>query len=152
MNMHNRMVCHNWRGNVDLQIILDQNAAVNYKVKYATKSEKVGKTLKQIYNDVISNCTNDDNPSSKIRSLMIHLVAGNRDIGKCEVSRLLFSDPLHHSSFTCVTQSSEIYSRQINVNQLNNNSASALKISMIDLYRTRNPIIFKFLIWIKSLI
>jgi hypothetical protein len=38
---------------------------------------------------------------------MIHLIAGNRDIGQCEVSRLLFSDPF------------------------------ATKKSMIDFYRTR---------------
>jgi hypothetical protein len=33
-------MCHNWRGNVDLQIILDHQAAIDYMVKYATKSEK----------------------------------------------------------------------------------------------------------------
>ena len=33
MNIHNRLVAHNWRGNVDMQIILDQQAAINYMVK-----------------------------------------------------------------------------------------------------------------------
>ena len=137
MNMHNRSICHCWRGNVDLQIILDQNAAVNYMVKYATKSEKTGKTLKQIYKDIISPCTENDNANSKIRSLMIHSVAGNRDIGQCEVSRLLFSDPLYHSTFTYVIQSSDIYCREINLIELNNDQAIATKPSMIDFYRHR---------------
>ena len=37
MNIHNRIVAHNWRGNVDMQIILDQQACINYMVKYVTK-------------------------------------------------------------------------------------------------------------------
>ena len=37
MNSHNRLTAHNWRGNVDMQIILDQQAAINYMVKYVTK-------------------------------------------------------------------------------------------------------------------
>jgi hypothetical protein len=137
LNMHNRAICHNWRGNVDLQIILDKSAAINYMVKYATKSEKTGKPLQQIYKDVIAPCVEDENPRTKIRSLMIHLIAGNRDIGQCEVSRLLFSDPLYHSTFNYVNQSSDLYNREINVNAINNDSASATKKSMIDFYRTR---------------
>jgi hypothetical protein len=26
MNMHNRIICHNWRANVDMQIILDRRS------------------------------------------------------------------------------------------------------------------------------
>ncbi len=39
MNVHNRIVAQNWRGNVDMQIILDQQAAINYMVKYVTKGK-----------------------------------------------------------------------------------------------------------------
>ena len=59
---------------------------------------------------------------------MIHLIAGNRDLRQCEVSRLLFSDPLYHSTFTCVMQSSDLYNKEININEINNDSASATKI------------------------
>jgi hypothetical protein len=78
---------------------------------------------------------------------MIHLIAGNRDIGQCEVSRLLFSDPLYHSTFNYVNQSSDLYNREINVNAINNDSASATKKSMIDFYRTRkkNPFLIPHL-------
>jgi hypothetical protein len=41
MNVHNRIVAQNWRGNVDMQIILDQQAAINYMVKYVTKGNKL---------------------------------------------------------------------------------------------------------------
>ena len=37
MNIHNRLLCHHWRANMDIQIILDHSAAINYMVKYATK-------------------------------------------------------------------------------------------------------------------
>lgn len=42
MNMHYRLICQNWCANVDMQIILDQAAAIAYMVKYATKAEKAG--------------------------------------------------------------------------------------------------------------
>ncbi|RMZ94086.1 ATP-dependent DNA helicase PIF1 [Brachionus plicatilis] len=32
LNMHNPLVCHHWRGNVDMQVILDKSAAINYMV------------------------------------------------------------------------------------------------------------------------
>jgi hypothetical protein len=154
MNMHNRSICHNWRGNVDLQIILDHRAAIDYMVKYATKSEKTGKPLQQIYHDIFSTCNDDDNPNTKVRSLMIHLIAGNRDLGQCEVSRLLFSDPLYHSTFTYVMQSSDLYNKGININEINNDSASATKVSMIDLfrYRKKNPLLIPHLLKITNLI
>jgi len=58
---------------------------------------------------------------------MIHLTAGNRDIGQCEVSRLLFSDPLYNSSFTYVVQNSDLYSKEIDMNALNNDKHRKIK-------------------------
>jgi hypothetical protein len=37
MNVHNRLLCQHWRANMDMQIILDISAAINYMVKYAAK-------------------------------------------------------------------------------------------------------------------
>ena len=81
MNVHNRLICHSWRANVDMQVILDHNAAINYMVKYATKCEKAGSSLRQLFNDVIGPASNDDNSQSKIRSLMVKSIAGKRDLG-----------------------------------------------------------------------
>ena len=36
-NPHNRLICHHWRGNVDMSIILDRHRAISFMVKYATK-------------------------------------------------------------------------------------------------------------------
>ena len=72
-------MCHYWRGNVDLQIVLDSNAAIAYMVKYATKGEKAGIEFKKLFHDIIYNCHDEDNPQSKMRSLMMKSIAGKRD-------------------------------------------------------------------------
>ena len=42
INIQNKLICDNWRGNVDMQLIHNQKAAINNMVKYATKSKKAG--------------------------------------------------------------------------------------------------------------
>jgi hypothetical protein len=57
---------------------------------------------------------------------MLKTVAGKRDLGQCEVSRLLMSDPLYHSTFEYVTQS-------LNLNQSNElNNIINYKYSIIN--------------------
>ena len=104
-------------------------------VKYATKGEKVSKSLTSLFKSVVSHAQEDDNPASKLRSLMLKSVAGNRDIGQSEVCRLLMSEPLYHSSFKYVNQSLDINSKQIN-NSANENE-TAFKKTMIDFYENR---------------
>ena len=40
LNIHNRLICHHWRGNVNMSIILDRHRAISYMVKYATKGNQ----------------------------------------------------------------------------------------------------------------
>ena len=98
INTHNRLILENWMANVDMQIILDQAAAIAYLVKYATKSEKAGASLNDLYKSVIKFSDDNDNSITKIKSLMLKTVAGKRDIGQCEVCRLLNSEPLYSST------------------------------------------------------
>lgn len=125
--MHNRLLCHNWRENVNMQIILDQSAAINYMVKYATKGEKAGQSMSQLFKDIIGASTIEDNPQTKIRSLMINSIAGKRDIGQCEVSRLIMSEPLYHSDFNYVIQSIDLDTREINLDKNTSDSDLATK-------------------------
>ena len=69
--MHNRIICQNWCANVDMQIILDQAAAIAYMVKYATKGEKAGNSLNELLRSVILYAKEDYSPISKLRSLML---------------------------------------------------------------------------------
>ena len=39
MNQHSRFIAHAWRANVDQSVIINYSDAVNYMVKYATKSK-----------------------------------------------------------------------------------------------------------------
>ena len=54
---------------------------IAYMVKYATEGEKAGQEFNKLYKDIISASKDDDNPQSKMRSLMIRSIAGKRDIG-----------------------------------------------------------------------
>ncbi len=139
-NIHNRLICHHWRGNVDMSIILDRHRAISYMVKYATKGEKKGQMLSQLFKDVIKHTTEDDDPKTKIRSLMIKHIAGDRDIGQCEVSRLLMSQPLFHSSFDYVTLNTNINTREINTEPELPADNSAFKKSLIDYYANRKKL------------
>ena len=111
-------------------------------VKYATKSEKAaGNSFKQLYNDIIGTATEEDNPQSKLRSLMLRSIAGKRNLGQCEISRLLLSEPLYHSSFNYVNLCTDLNNKQVNLDKNSNEEDSAVKESIIDFYANRfdNP-------------
>ncbi|CAF1040741.1 unnamed protein product [Brachionus calyciflorus] len=44
INVHNILFCRHWRGNIDMQIIIDKNAALRYILEYAAKTEKSSQT------------------------------------------------------------------------------------------------------------
>ena len=114
MNIHNRVIAANWRANVDMQVIIDARAAIEYMVKYVGKGEKSSNRLNDVFNSVISHASDGDNPITKLRSLMLKSVGGKRDLGQCEVSRLLLSEPLYSSPFEFVTVSLKlVQERQI---------------------------------------
>ena len=72
----NRLIYQHWRANVDMQIILDVQAAISYMVKYATKGEKSGDSLNQIFRDVIGKADVTDNPNTKFRSILLKSITG----------------------------------------------------------------------------
>jgi hypothetical protein len=137
LNVHNRVAAHHWRGNVDFQIILDQHAAISYMVKYAAKGEKSSSSLNELFKTVIFHAKEDDNAQTKIKSVMMKTVSGTRDLGRGEVSRLLFSDPLYHSSFEYVVQSLDLnQSREMN-NLNSTNTTIATNQTIMDFYVNR---------------
>jgi hypothetical protein len=140
--------------NFDMQIILDQAAAIAYMVKYATKAEKAGSSLNDLYKSVIKFADEKDNTITQLRSLMLKTVAGKRDIGQCEVCRLLNSEPLYSSTFKYVTQSLELsQSKELNSITNTNQHNKATNKSLLDFYvdRENNPQLINILDTIKSL-
>jgi hypothetical protein len=81
MNVHNRSMLEHWCASLDLQIILDHHAAMNYMVKYASKQERSGNTLQQVIKTIINKNYVTDNADSAFLCSIIRSI-GHRDIGK----------------------------------------------------------------------
>ena len=137
MNCHRRLCSENWCSNIDMQLILDQAAAIAYIVKYATKALKAGSFLNDLYKSVIMFANEEDNTVTKLRTLMLKSVSGKRDLGQCEVCRLLISEPLYSSSFEYVQQSLDLNQAK-EINKLSNNGNSkATNSTLMDFYAHR---------------
>lgn len=115
MNVHNRTMLENWQANVDMQIILDHYAAVNYMAKYATKAEQSGKSLQSLLKTIITNGKEGDKSSTALKSAIIRSV-GQRDIGQGEASRILMSGHHCESTFLFVHVSLELNVQRITRN------------------------------------
>ena len=81
---------------MDIQIILDKEAAVRYMVKYATKGEKRSDKAAELFARVMAG--DDGDPSFKWRRLMLKCV-GNRDMGAQETAHSLLQLPMCRPSF-----------------------------------------------------
>ncbi len=68
---------------------------------------------------------------------MLKTSCGQRDIGQCEVSRLIMGEPLYHSSFEYVKHSLELDNREINSAKSTKNNDWATKKSFFDKYASR---------------
>ncbi len=76
---------------------------------------------------------------------MLKTVSGKRDLGQCEVSRLLLSGPLYSSSFQYITQSLELHvSKLVKIHNNKENSDSVTNKSLIERYSHRAENAFMF--------
>ena len=113
MNSHNRVMLENWRANVDLQVIVDENACARYMTKYAAKGEPRSKSASEILKLSVSSLRNDDQVSSAIKKTMIQ-VAGDRDMAAQETAHMLLSLPLVGCTYSFITICLE-NSRKVNL-------------------------------------
>ena len=76
---------------------------------------------------------------TKIRmgNLMLKSNASKRDLGQCEVSRLLMSESLYHSSFNYLTINTDLDSRKLNLDRNVDSDCLTTKKSIIDCYADR---------------
>jgi hypothetical protein len=146
LNTHNILTELCWQGNTDMQIILDEHAAISYMVKYAAKGEKAGSNLQEIYKTVIKHSKVEDNPISRLRALMLKTVSGKRDLGQCEVSRLLMAGNLYSSTFEYISQSLELKTSKLIKLPKNkeDNEAVVTSKSLIEFYANRADNAFQF--------
>jgi len=69
----------NWRANVDLQVITDEQACARYMAKYAAKGEPRSTSASEILKLSVSSLQDDEQVSTAIKKAMIQ-VAADRDM------------------------------------------------------------------------
>jgi hypothetical protein len=80
-----------------------------------------------------------------MKSMILKCASGTRDLGQCEVSRLLMSERHYHSSFQHFSISLDFNRVEMILNKSNSNEPS-VKISLLQMYgnRKNNPFNLKF--------
>jgi hypothetical protein len=71
LNNHQRLQLQGWRGNCDIQVVIDHYACVEYLTKYAAKAEPRSPILKQAFNSIVQNVDSNTDPRRVINDLMI---------------------------------------------------------------------------------
>ena len=118
----------NWRANLDMQVIVDENACARYMAKYAAKGEPRSKSAAEILKTCMEKLQNDDQVSSAIKKGMIQ-IAGDRDLAAQETAHMLLGLPLMGCTYSFVTVSLD-NSRKVAVGD-ENESAEVLRMATI---------------------
>ena len=135
LNSHNRVMLENWRANVDLQVIIDQNACARYMAKYAAKGEPRSKQASDILQSCVARLHDDDQVSSAIKKAVIQ-VAGDRDMAAQETAHMLLSMPLTGCTYNFVTVCLD-NSRKV-VMDIENGGDEVLQKTTVDEYGKRS--------------
>ena len=99
--------------------------------------------MNKLFSDVVNTTAPNDDPKSKMRSLMIKSVSGKRDLGSAEVTRYLLSEPSYHSEFTPVYLNLNIDIKEIQIENFQEEESESLTVykkSLIDFYSNRNSV------------
>ena len=90
--------------------------------------------------DVVNTTAPNDDPKSKMRSLMIKSVSGKRDLGSAEVTRYLLSEPSYHSEFTPVYLNLNVDIKEIQIENFQEDDTESMTIykkTLIDFFSNR---------------
>ena len=113
LNQYCSMHLRSWLANCDLQIVLDEEQAIKYLVKYASKAEKSSSNLNSLLGDLTRHTSTTGSPtnsgqlpattegSALMRRIAIRSI-GNRDKSKQEVMHSLLQEAMYHSDFDYV--------------------------------------------------
>ena len=71
LNSHNQVMLENWRANVDLQVIVDQNACARYIAQYVAKGEPRSRQASEILHYCVSIFQDDEQVSTAIKKGVI---------------------------------------------------------------------------------
>ena len=154
MNQHCKMHLQSWMANCDLQIVLDEEQAVLYLVKYASKGEKSSTDMSDILQSLVplnENVEQSDGEADEsipvggqvddiagptiIRKVALKSV-GIRNKTQQEIFHLLMQEALSHSDFTYI----KIHLDKHNVRAVNSNNSPdqpAFYPNIFDFYASR---------------
>jgi hypothetical protein len=93
LNQHSRTVLLGWRANVDLQPVLDRQAAIKYVSKYASKPEVLSQSYRDALGDFCSRLPQNLPAENAVRRLFARMAA-DRDISAQEAVHLLLGEKL----------------------------------------------------------
>ena len=104
LNNNQRLQLQGWRGNCDIQVIIDYHLCLEYIAKYASKGERMSSVAKDAFTSVLINSQNEDNSHKAIRKSIQ------------EVMHQLLSIKLVSSTFQVISSSLD-GSRKVSVSQ-----------------------------------
>ena len=113
LNQYCSMHLRSWLANCDLQIVLDEEQAIRYLVKYASKAETRSVNMNSLIRDLIPQSSStesqpnlDPQPPTAEGMTLVRRIAlrsvGQRDKSKQEVMHSLLQEAMFHSDFTYV--------------------------------------------------
>ena len=101
VNNHQQCQLQGWRGNCDIQPVLDHYACVEYLTKYAAKGEPRSAVINKLFNSVVQNANESSETKSIIKKIAMKSL-GERDFAAQETMHHLLSLKQHSSSFKVV--------------------------------------------------
>ena len=140
LNSHSKIGFLGWGANIDMSILVDAHAVIEYVSKYCTKTETVSKALAQILRGALRHSSEIGNlDAKKVLRRTFNKLCGNRDKCTQETNHLLGSTPYAICSHQFANINLLGKLRKVNVDDENPN-APAIKDNMIDLYADRRNI------------
>ena len=133
LNNFNTLQISAFRGNCDIQAVLDRRACCEYVCSYISKHGKDSKKKKDIMNKIILNMKESDSAGKSYKSMLMKTI-GNRDIAICEIMYALLSIPfVYCPDFEFITQSLE----PSNLIVPNGNDNVIVSPNLLDIYAER---------------
>ena len=93
LNQHSKVVLLGWRANIDLQPVLDRQAAIKYVSKYASKPEVISQSYRDALGDFCNRLPQELPAENAVRRLFAKMAA-DRDISAQEAVHLLLGESL----------------------------------------------------------
>lgn len=161
MSQHYKFHLQSWFANCDMQIVLDEEQAIRYLVKYASKPEKRCNSINELIKSILPSHlerneeSKEDNEESKENdqreventcsitgSKLIQQIAlrsiGERNKSQQEIMHLLLNEAIYNSDFSYVNISLDKYEVQTLRRRQEQEDGPAFHKNIFDYYATRD--------------